>query len=74
MSKGGPIEQDTIRLDRSPVRYVNRVRPQSVGRDHDRFDHAERLCVTLDTLRNGVPIAVSTDTISQPIQSLSNVS
>lgn len=26
------------------------------------FDHAERLCVTLDTLRNGVPIVVSSDT------------
>jgi len=38
------------------------------------FDHAERLCVTLDTLRNGVPIVVSTKTIPQPIQSLSNVS
>lgn len=36
------------------------------------FDHAERLCVTLDTLRNGVPIVVSTETISQPIRSLAS--
>jgi len=36
------------------------------------LDHAERLCVTLDTLRNGVPIVVSTDTIPQPIRSLSS--
>lgn len=38
------------------------------------FDHAERLCVTLDTLRNGVPIVVSTETISQPIRSLASSS
>jgi uncharacterized OsmC-like protein len=38
------------------------------------FDHAERLCVTLDTLRNGVPITVSADTTPPPIRSISNVS
>lgn len=38
------------------------------------FDHAERLCVTLDTLRNGVPIVVSADAYSQPNSSLSSVS
>jgi len=31
------------------------------------LDHAERLCVTLDTLRNGVPIVVSTNMNPQPI-------
>jgi len=38
------------------------------------FDHAERLCVTLDTLRNGVPIVVSADTYSQSTRPLSHVS
>ncbi len=38
------------------------------------LDHAERLCVTLDTLRNGVTIAVSADIYSQPIRSLSSAS
>ena len=38
------------------------------------FDHAERLCVTLDTLRNGVPITVFADPIPSPIPSLSAAS